>query len=238
MTSRRKTSPVEVIDICDYNDDDNLATATAGTTRATATSGRTNHDGSSNDDDRKPAARASSRLGRGSRSSLSPVRKRALSSSLHQAATSTKKKKVKTEKYGATNNTKASTRILKEENDEMGHKVVEVVDVDALDVDDGPGRMEEQDDDEVEVVTAAASCIICPPAAAAAASVSNSSTTDNNDDDLQVVGTIGTMRLPHSREDCTEKTFQPASNALTATVTSSRNASIWNRQCCDLCYCK
>jgi hypothetical protein len=219
MTSHRKQSPVEVIDICDDDDDDIdndilKRDASKSTAAASNTSG-------SVDSDRKPAAgaRATTASSRRFRfSSLSPVRKRALSSSLHQAASTAKKSKVKTEAG-------SSSRTVKRIMDE-----VEIVDVDAA-----SHGMEVEDDDEVEVVNAAASCIvICPPVAAAAAAA-GASIDDHDDDDLQVVGTTGTVRLPHLREDCTEKTFQSSQG------NNSHHAvrvNAFNRQCCDMCYCK
>lgn len=109
-------------------------------------------------------------------------------------------KKVKAEKFGAS--------AIK--NDENNNNDAEL---------DG-------DDDEIKILDAGqvSSLIVCTPDTIAVTGANGG--IDEDDDAIQVVGTVGHVRLPHLRQDCTESIFK-VSDAVAA----------GNSECCDLCYC-
>jgi len=53
----------------------------------------------------------------------------------------------------------------------------------------------------------------------------------NDNDDVQVVGTVGHIRLPHMRQHCTEKPFQSIANTTYAAQRGN------NKNYCEDCYC-
>jgi hypothetical protein len=136
----------------------------------------------------------------------------AVASACAQKNDATSRKKVKAEKFAAV----AAAAGMNNNNENSTNKA-------------------DEDDYEIEILDAvqmpSSLVVVCPPLTAAT-TVAATGGAENNDDDIQLVGTVGRVRLPHLRQDCTEHPLAQCSPGGFYVKSISHNT-----KCCDLCYC-
>ena len=130
----------------------------------------------------------------------------------------------------------SATNVVKQEKSKMAsEKSIE----DIIDIDDKVGGKNHSasnlgtiDDEDIEVVDRQAPSFV-PATAGESDDGPTSSTRGNEEDDIVLMGATNSLRLPHSRNNCTEKVFS-SSNAASGSKFFSSDIIATNAKCCDL----
>ena len=98
------------------------------------------------------------------------------------------------------------------------------------------------DDDDIEIVDSLEPSFVPAAASATGSDDAGESTGRTKESDVVVMGAKNSLRLPHSRQHCTEHSFTSNEKSGNKFFTESakyftESAIANNSKCCDLCYC-